>query len=52
MSPELLQADASYPGCEITTREQFIDLLNSFRSPNWTQVTMDGELTIITLRKL
>lgn len=46
-----LKADAEYPGFEFGTRSEFCDLLNSFRAPAWTQVTLDSELTVITLRK-
>ena len=51
MTVVFLKADAEYPGFEIRDRQDFVDLLNSFRAPMWKQVTMDGELTIITLRR-
>lgn len=49
MSVDFLKADAEYPGCTITTREQFANLINSLRAPFWSQVGLDTELTIITL---
>jgi len=51
MAIEFLKADAEYPGCCISTHQQFVNLLNSFRAPQWAQVTVDSEMTIITLRK-
>lgn len=52
MSLEFLKADAEYPGCVISEPRHFVNLLNSFRAPFWAQVTMDSELTIITLRRI
>lgn len=49
---DFLNDDASHPGCVISSYFDFVNLLNSFRAPMWTQVTLDSELTIITLRKL
>ena len=49
---EFLNDDASYPGFVISSYLDFVHLLNSFRAPMWTQVTIDSELTIITLKKL
>lgn len=51
MTLEFLKADAEYPGCTISNNNHFVNLLNSFRSPQWTQVTMTSELCIITLQK-
>jgi len=48
----LLKADAEYPGFVINCTEDFVNLLNSFRAPFWTQVTMDSELTVISLQKI
>jgi len=45
-----LKADAEFPGNTISERMHFVRLLNSFRSPTWTQVTLDSELTVITLQ--
>ena len=52
MSVEFLQADAEYPGFIIESRAGFVELLNSFRAPAWTQVTLDSELTVITLKRI
>jgi hypothetical protein len=51
MTLAFIKADAEFPGCTISRREQFVNLLNSFRAPFWTQVTLESELTIITLKK-
>ena len=51
MSVEFLKADAEYPGFVINTVSDFVDLLNSFRAPAWTQVTEESELTVITLQR-
>lgn len=51
MPVAFLKTDAEYAGCVISTHQQFVNLLNSFRAPQWSQVTVDSELTIITLRK-
>ena len=48
---DFLKADAEFPGNTLTSHQQFVNLLNSFRAPYWTQVTLESELTIITLRK-
>ena len=52
ISVGFLRADAEYRGFEIHSHDDFIKLLNSFRPPNWTQVTLDSELTVMTLRKV
>ena len=52
MPLEFLKADAEYPGERITCHQDFVNLLNSFRAPMWTQVTMQSELTVISLRKI
>ena len=52
MPVEFLKADAEYPGCTLGTQQQFVNLLNSLRAPYWAQVTLDSEMTIITLRKV
>ena len=52
MPLEFLKADAEYPGFTLTSHQGFVDLLNSFRAPHWTQVDLNSELTIITLCKL
>lgn len=52
MEIDFLKADAEWPGNVITTREQFVKLLNSFRAPQWSQVTLETELCIITLERL
>ena len=49
---ELLKADAEWPGNTIGEHQHFINLLNSFRAPAWDRVTMDSELTVITLEKI
>lgn len=52
MDIAFLKADAEYPGFVISDKTDFIKLLNSFRSPAWSQVALDSELTIITLQEL
>jgi hypothetical protein len=52
MGLAFLKADAEYPGFVIESPMDFVTLLNSFRAPAWTQVTLDSELTIITLKKI
>jgi hypothetical protein len=52
LSLPFLKLDAEYPGFEIKSKQDFIDLLNSFRAPAWTQVNFESELTVITLKKL
>jgi hypothetical protein len=42
-----LKRDAEYPTFTIGQRQDFVDLLNSFRAPAWAQVTLDSELTVI-----
>jgi hypothetical protein len=51
MEFDFLDADTSYPGFRINSRQDFVKLLNSFRAPAWKQVTMDEPLTIISLSK-
>jgi hypothetical protein len=51
MTVEFLHADASYPGFVVDSHETFVRLLNSFRAPMWTHVTMESELTVITLSR-
>ena len=51
MTIAFLKADAEYPGCTLSTHQQFVNLLNSFRAPYWAQVSLESELTIITLTK-
>ena len=48
---EFLKKDAEYPGFTISSQQDFCNLLNSFRAPFWTQVTIETEMTIITLEK-
>ena len=52
MDIPFLKADAEYPGFVINSRQDFVALLNSFRAPSWTQVSLDSELTVIHLKKL
>lgn len=52
MLVSFLKLDAEYPGFTINSHDDFVRLLNSFRSPTWSQVTIDSELTIITLEKI
>lgn len=51
MAVDFLNSDAGYPGFVVTSQDDFINLLNTFRAPMWTQVQLDSELTVITLRK-
>ena len=52
MGLDFLKADAEYPGFVIECPLDFATLLNSFRAPAWTQVTLESELNIITLKKI
>ena len=52
MGLDFLKADAEYPGLVIECPLDFVTLLNSFRAPAWTQVALDSELTIITLKRI
>ena len=52
MTIDFLNADASFPGFVISSYFDFVELLNSFRAPAWEQVTLESELTVITLKKL
>jgi hypothetical protein len=47
-----LKADAEFPGNTISSPDQFVRLLNSFRAPSWTQATLDSQVTVLTLRKV
>ena len=49
---EFLKADAEYPGFVITSAQDFVFLLNSFRAPAWARVECDSELTVIYLKKI
>ena len=51
MNLDFLKGDAEYPGFEIRSHTDFVNLLNSFRAPAWTQVELNSELTVITLKK-
>ena len=52
MTIEFLNNDASYSVFVISSYADFVNLLNSFRAPMWSQVTEDSELTVITLEKM
>lgn len=52
MELSFLKLDAEYPGCVISEHRHFVNLLNSFRAPCWAQVTLESELTILTLRRI
>ena len=54
LSLEFLQEDANCPKHKIDTRQDFIDLLNSFYPRNrfpHLKVTEDTELTVLTIKK-
>ena len=52
MTLEFLKADAEHKGCTLGCKDDFVNLLNSFRDPRWQQAALDSEMTILTLRKI
>ena len=48
---EFLKHDAEYPGFIINEKQDFINLLNSFRAPAWQQATLDSEVTVVYLER-
>lgn len=52
MDVAFLKADAEYGDFKINSRQDFVDLLNSFRAPLWTRVTLDSEMTVLRLRRV
>lgn len=53
MAVEFLNQDAEYQGGKpIASHQDFIDLLNSFRSPAWKQATIDDKLVVIHLKRV
>jgi len=49
---EILKADAAYPGFRIRNRQDFIDLINSFRKSWMPQANLYSQVTVIYLHKI
>lgn len=48
---DTLKKDAEYPGFQIHSYQDFVDLINSFNPPYYKQATVDSEKTLFQLKK-
>ncbi len=48
----VLKLDTEYPGFVIASHEDFVNLINTFRTGFMPQATLESKMTIITLKKI